>query len=122
MDINGRLATIVGVMPRGFVFPDQQAAWMPLIPGPELQRRDVRRLWFVVGRLKDGATLAGARAEMAAIGRALETKYPTTNQGIVPTVFDLPEFVAGPGGGGSTRRCSARFVSSCSSPVPTSPT
>src|SRR5262249_6066921 len=65
MQVNGQLATIVGVMPRGFVFPDQQPAWMPLIPGPDLQRRDVRRLWFVVGRLAASATLAGARAEMA---------------------------------------------------------
>jgi putative ABC transport system permease protein len=34
--------TVIGVMPKGFSFPQNQDLWMPLVPTPELQRREFR--------------------------------------------------------------------------------
>ncbi len=86
--INGQPATIVGIMPRGFSFPQNQDLWMPLTPTAELLKRENRGTWFVFGRLTDGATAKSARAEMETIGRRLGIAYPLTNQGqnLIPHV------------------------------------
>jgi hypothetical protein len=42
--IDGSPATIVGVMPAGFKFPDTQDMWIALTPTPELESRATRRV------------------------------------------------------------------------------
>ena len=53
-------ATIVGVMPQGFQFPNREQIWIPLSPNQnEREKRDARNL-LLVGLLKPGVTvLAG---------------------------------------------------------------
>ncbi len=78
---NGVDVTVVGVMRPGFRFPLIHDLWMPLATGPDLlsESRDTRTLQ-VVGRLRDGATIEQARADLAAIGDALSHAYPLTNR------------------------------------------
>ncbi|MFT3790562.1 MAG: ABC transporter permease [Rudaea sp.] len=58
-----RTDTIVGVMPRGFAFPDTQTdAWRPFVPPAQKPAVDGVGELDVVARLADGATLAQARA------------------------------------------------------------
>jgi putative ABC transport system permease protein len=90
--INGSPASIVGVMPEGFSFPQNQDFWVPLVPTPAVQRRDARRLWFAFGRLADGATVESAGAELRIIGRRLAVSYPRTNEGWVPQPRSFAEF------------------------------
>lgn len=94
--INGTAATIVGVMPPGFSFPQNQDLWMPLVPIPERQQRDARGLWFAFGRLADDVTFETARAELATIGSRLGRDYPQTNEGWVPRPQTFTEFFVGP--------------------------
>lgn len=93
--INGSPTTVVGVMPRGFSFPQNQDLWLPLVPTPELQSRGARTLWFTFGRLADGATFESARAELATIGRRLAAAYPLTNDGWVPAPRTFAQFFVG---------------------------
>jgi putative ABC transport system permease protein len=95
--IDGVPTTVIGVMQRGFSFPQNQELWVPLRPTPEVQRRDNRDTWFVFGRLSEGVTVKSARAEMEAIGRRLGNAYPLTNQGrnLVPYVENFREFFIG---------------------------
>ncbi len=88
--------TVIGVMPLGFDFPIRTDLWMPTEQEPNLQRRDYSSFYFVFGRMADGVTMAAAQAEMATIGRRLESAYPQTNQGYVPGVMDFPRFFFGP--------------------------
>ena len=65
---NGQPATVIGVMPDGFMYPIDQQVWRPLIAlpgmdGPDAAQRPVR----IVGRLADGVTLDQARSELATI-------------------------------------------------------
>lgn len=97
LQINGTPPTIViGVMPAGFSFPQNQDLWIPLVPTPDLQRRDARTLWFVFGRMADGATIESARAELETIGSRLANAYPRTNQAQVPRPHTFAEFFIGP--------------------------
>jgi putative ABC transport system permease protein len=94
--INGRPTQIVGVMPEGFSFPQNQDFWVPLMVTRDVRRRDNHNNWFVVGRLKDGVPIETARAEMATIGKRLEGRYPDTNRGFPVIAQTFDEFFIGP--------------------------
>jgi predicted permease len=76
--INGAPASIVGVMPAGFALVYAQDIYMPLSGAPGVEGE-------VVGRLRDGATLEAARAELDTITRGLQAADPARRRG-VPTV------------------------------------
>jgi putative ABC transport system permease protein len=79
--LNDVPATVIGVMPEGMKFPLNEDLWMPLVPVGPWEKRDAHDL-NVFGRLKDGATLASASAEIGRLAKTLEKDYPKTNQGI----------------------------------------
>lgn len=96
--INNLPATVIGVMPRGFSFPQNQDLWVPLVRTAQVHNRGNRNTWFVFGRLREGVTREAARVEMEAIGRRLGAAYPLTNQGrnLLPHVYNFHEFFIGP--------------------------
>ncbi len=71
VDLNGRFFTVVGIMPPGFGFPGHTSAWVPrarewkedLDIGSDVQS-DAGGSSATVGRLREGATLEEARAEL----------------------------------------------------------
>jgi predicted permease len=78
---NGKPATIVGVMPEGFRFPQLEDLWMPLAPTPDLEKRWHRPL-ELIGMLKPGVSIAQATAEFQGVTGRLATQYPDTNKGL----------------------------------------
>ncbi|HEY2125175.1 MAG TPA: ABC transporter permease, partial [Chthoniobacterales bacterium] len=84
--INGKAATIIGVMPPGFKFPISEELWTPLYnefpptPRGELFLGANTRNPAVIGRLKPGVTLDQANAEMIAIARNMAKDNPKTNK------------------------------------------
>jgi putative ABC transport system permease protein len=107
--INGISTTVIGIMPNGMKFPFDNDLWIPLIPTPDLEKRDQRTL-FVYGRMAEGATPKSARAEMATIGQNLQQAYPLTNQGFAPVALTYSEFFNGPD---AIRIFGAMFVAVC---------
>ncbi len=80
LQLNGRDHTVVGVMPPGFInLSSATQIWLPIaLSGNAWTRRNER--WHdVLARLKPGATLEQARAELAAIGARLAKENPDTN-------------------------------------------
>ena len=78
--INGKQVTIVGVMPKGWRFPEICDIWMPL----QMDVKDNPRGNFFldcIGKLKKGVSLEQARAEMEAIAARLAAQFPETNSG-----------------------------------------
>ncbi len=103
--LDGRLCTIVGVLPAAFVFPLQPLAevWtngdrgVPLtspVPGDVTTVRDVHLL-FVLGRLHQGVSPATAERELQAVAARLATAYPETNAGLGAHVESLHQAVVG---------------------------
>ena len=73
--VNGKPATIVGVMPNGFRFPTGVDLWMPLVPAPDLLKRESRFL-SLYAILKEGVSLGQAQAEFDGIAARLARQYP----------------------------------------------
>jgi putative ABC transport system permease protein len=73
---------IIGVMPRGFAFPDATDAWgnLPFVRAVGQGQRQTR-YHSVIARLARGASLANARAELASISSQLEVEQPRSNAG-----------------------------------------
>src|SRR5499433_1952216 len=80
--INGKPATIIGVMPKGFAFPSNEEIWIPLYSEfPPLPRNDPRaNNPAVLGLLKPGVSLDQANAEFTALARRFAEAYPATNK------------------------------------------
>ena len=91
--------TVVGILPRDFVPPDEDAEfYLPL--GIDLFMRDpigVRgsHNFGFVGRLKPGVTVESARRELASIGAELERLYPKDNLGIGLDAMPLRDAMVG---------------------------
>jgi len=88
--LSARPFTIVGVMPRGFLFVDPDVrVWTPLAFTPE-QRSDNARhnnSWVSVGRLRPGATVAQAQAQVDALNAANLERFPKTKELLINAGF-----------------------------------
>jgi predicted permease len=93
--IEGVDSTVVGVMPAGFESVEQWYqgksvdVWEPPDPERPMYVKRTDRWSLPVARLKPGATLAQAQAEMDVIARGLEQAYPESNKGIGEKVVPL---------------------------------
>ena len=93
--VNQQPHTIIGVMPRGFMFPaTRQALWVPIGLNKEDQGRASHSFWSSA-RLKRGVSIEQARAEMDTIGRRLAQQYPDDNSGESATVTPMRNLFTG---------------------------
>lgn len=75
LPVNGLPHTVVGVMPRGFMFPDRDEAWIPMAPLLERRTRDA---WDIqmLARLKPGAQLDVVNAQLSSISTRIAQLRP----------------------------------------------
>jgi predicted permease len=83
--INGRAATIIGVMPAGFKFPVHTDLWMPIAPSAALENRENR--WYETwAMLKPGVGIPRAATELSGISGRLAAQFPHTNKDLTLSV------------------------------------
>jgi predicted permease len=92
---NGQLATVVGVMPAGFRFPDSQEAWMVLRADPLGIPRGAGPSLMAYGRLKPGVAFSRAQADLATIAARIAGQHPETNRNMVPVVSPYTDLMSG---------------------------
>ena len=87
---------VVGVMPRGFSYPEGRALWTPIehTKGFLVEQRSA---WYLsaVGRAKPGVPLPQVTAEVQTIGAQLAKQYPDHNEGVGFTAVPLQESMVG---------------------------
>ncbi|HEV8396950.1 MAG TPA: ABC transporter permease [Vicinamibacterales bacterium] len=98
LTIRGQSFTILGVMPREFVYPVGADVWTPVVPSLieigaryKVDATQARHfgLHTVLGRLRPGVTIEQARSELdLIIHRLPETQHPTGPAAIVTGLLD----------------------------------
>ena len=92
--LDGENREIVGVMPKGFVFPSARSdAWLPFQMPPNAMSQRGAHYLTVAGRLADGATLEQAHTELVTLAARLERDFPRTNTGWTVLLRPLHEEV-----------------------------
>ena len=96
--MSGKPVTVIGVMPRGFIFGGDEQFWMPF----DIQRQlaDVnrsRKFHNMVGiaRLRAGITPARAESDLLTIAHRNEHAFPASNTGHLVSVVPLHSALVG---------------------------
>jgi putative ABC transport system permease protein len=79
VDVSGRAATIIGIMPPRFAFPETQQVWLPLSLYSGAMLRSEREVQ-VFGRLQPGVSIEQAQSEVAVVASRLAATYQKENQ------------------------------------------
>jgi len=104
VSLDGKSATIIGILPRTFRFPFQQPeadVWLPRVFDIQALRPEQLRagagFLFIIARLKAGETFAHAQAEVDTIDRSYAQAFPgNTDSGkLALTMTSLENNLAG---------------------------
>ncbi len=105
--LNGEPATILGVLPdwfrfpaagelpQGFGFSLNPVVWTLDVLTPEQRRNRGGKSLALVGRLRDGVTIADAQGDLANIAADIAREFPATNAGWTVRVLPLREQLVG---------------------------
>jgi len=94
--LNQREYTVVGVLPKTMQYPSDADIFLPFAPKPQQWANRGGRDYQVTGRLREGATVKEAQAEMRILGKRLADAYPGTNLGRSIKVEPLLVGINGP--------------------------
>ena len=92
--INLQPYTVVGVMPRGFAFPDNGQAWVPFVPEPN-ESFGNRGYAGAIGRLRPGVTPEMAQRDLDAIMVRLARELPQEMEGWAADVRTMRDDLVG---------------------------
>jgi predicted permease len=94
--MSGETRTIIGVMPRNFIFRDRDRDfWTPIELSAEERANRRSHYLNVVGRIAPGATIDTARDDIARVTNDLRRELPTTNADVGSVVTPLRNDVLG---------------------------
>lgn len=94
LTLNGQPFSVVGVLPRGFAYPKGAELYASTAIDHEHDAREARHL-SAIGRLRRGATIEGATAELLAIERGLGERMPGSYRGYGVRLYPLHEWIVG---------------------------
>lgn len=94
--LNGRPATVAGVMPADFAVPNQDVdLWMPMGLAADVLSNRAGEWLSVVGRLGPGVDIRRAQADLTLTSLALAEKFPRTNADERAVIRPLRDEVVG---------------------------
>jgi predicted permease len=86
--ISGQPFRIVGVMPAGFNFVDPDVRlWIPIAFTPDQKTEHHSNNWYYIGRLKPGATLQQAQAQVNAVNNENFERFPEFKEILINAGF-----------------------------------
>jgi putative ABC transport system permease protein len=94
LTMEGAVYPVVGVMPATFDFPSDVTAWISSEVQPESPARTAHN-WRGVGRVRDGVTVAQARADLSAIAHRIRDTYGKKVDLSDAAVVPLPDAMVG---------------------------
>ncbi|MEO7084069.1 MAG: ABC transporter permease [Gemmatimonadaceae bacterium] len=94
LTVDATRATIIGVLPRDMEFPPTTDAVVPN-SGAEHATRTGHN-FELIGRLKDGVTVAQAKLDVSSIMRQLKSEYGDDMDGVDGSVHSIQDEISGP--------------------------
>lgn len=96
VSLNDKSYTVIGVMPRGFIFPDRTVQmWAPIgFSSQDLANYGSHYL-HVVARMKPGVSLGAANADLSIVAKRLQQEQPNSNANEGAFAVPLRERLAG---------------------------
>lgn len=95
IELDQRQFVIVGVLPRAMQYPAGIDMILPLAPAPAQLADRTAHTYKVIGRLRDGVSVAQAQSELQLIAQHLARAYPATNQGWTVHIEPLLDAIEG---------------------------
>jgi putative ABC transport system permease protein len=86
VEIDGAPATVVGIMPASLATQRPVMFWLPYRIEPPSNPSSTF-FYFVLGRLRDGASMDAARAELLHISRQIDGQRSVPDRGIAPVLM-----------------------------------
>ena len=93
--VNGLPYTVVGVMPEGFAFPNNDKIWIPLVVDPLATKRGDGQSVQTFGKLKPAVSLDQATVDVTTIAKRLASEYKDTNDGFTANIIKLTDSYIG---------------------------
>ena len=93
--LDGIKFRVIGVMPRGFVFPNHSDIWLPMAFSADQWAQRQSHMLHVFARLRPGMRVADAQREMSAIAAQLGAEHPDSNDRVGAVVVPIREQLLG---------------------------
>src|SRR6478672_9180766 len=90
VQMKSRPLTVIGVMPRGFEYPEQTQIWVNSAVNLSQEPRD-NRAWSAIARLNSNVDLKQAQTRVSAINAQLDKQFHETNKGWDVSLWMLHE-------------------------------
>jgi predicted permease len=97
--VDGEPHEVVGIAPPGMAIPDGAQLWAPLAYTPDQWANRRSHHLVTVGRMRDGATLADAKAEIGGIAERQRREFPETNAQVPNAVVTFTDGMQDAGAG-----------------------
>ena len=94
LKIGNQPASVVGVLPPGFHFPDNSELWIPRERDVFVPSRNAHN-WNGIARLRDDSSLAAARTELSGIAQRLKQQYGEDTVTVAVALQPLREAMTG---------------------------
>jgi putative ABC transport system permease protein len=94
IELNNESYAVIGVMPAWFDYPAATDIWTPMDMNSQIMHNRGSHWASAIGRVKDGVTIAQARADLLAISAHINQEYRAPNdQDIHSLVFPLKDYL-----------------------------
>ncbi|MGB9464038.1 MAG: ABC transporter permease [Candidatus Acidiferrum sp.] len=87
---------VIGVMPRGFGYPEKSELWCPLVPGGQLHDNRRAHLLTVIADLRAGEAMGNAQGEMSVIAEQIEEQNRSVDPDMAVAAVSLKKSMVAP--------------------------
>lgn len=94
--INAENYRVLGVMPRGFDYPEKSEVWSPLVPHGQFRDNRRAHLLTVVADVRAERTIANAQNEISVIGQRIEKQNVSEDPGMALAAVSLKKSLVAP--------------------------
>ncbi len=94
--VNAEDYRVIGVMPRGFDYPEKSEIWCPLVPGGQFRGNRRAHLLTVIADLRAGEQMGSVQGEISAIAEQIEKQNPGVDPDLAIAAVSLKKSLVAP--------------------------